>query len=363
MMKLKKLQQGAALLTAILITAVVAILASNIILNQHEWITQTGLADRQNNFQLIANRIQDWGHTAANIRSGTKDPSQLPAWPSFKKQMQGIQVMAKLSDGNTLYNINWLIYPTMDESFARLIHAVDPDVSLEDAFKDAVKLTSALQVSAGAKPSRTQIMQAPEKIDQIPVVGPVLSLLQFRAVNLIDPKIINKLLPYVSVLPADAGINITTGNKTVMQVLLKPSPNADNEWMAYLSCRNAFTRQHPGASAWASCLEQNDGKTFMTDLGASIENANSNDIQKNLSGNRYQQQTELDQQQQGNKPPFKIIIYRSNYAVLNATLNQTDLSSVIHGIFWMPNKVPPTQINSTKVNLFPKVTLVTYERS
>ena len=62
-----KQQKGAALLTAVLITAVVAILASNIILNQHEWIAQTGLADRQNNFQLVANRIQDWGYTASTM--------------------------------------------------------------------------------------------------------------------------------------------------------------------------------------------------------------------------------------------------------------------------------------------------------
>ena len=184
--------------------------------------------------------------------------------------MQGVQVVSSLTDGNTLYNINWLIYPSMDDSFARLIHSVDQQVSLVDAFKLAVTLTSALQMNGDTKPSRTQIVPAPQKIDNIPVVGPVLSLLQFRAIHLIDPTVIAKIAPYISVLPADAGINMTTGNKVVMHALLKPTQDEDTILMltyhvVYL-LRGVILMLALGIHVY-----QNDGQKFLDNFGVSSE--------------------------------------------------------------------------------------------
>gem|GEM_PF-6981737 len=361
----KQKQQGAALLTAILITAVVAILASNIILNQHQWIAQTGLADRQNKFNLVADRVSDWAHMAATIRSQTKNASQLPKWPAFNKSMQGINVKAQLVDANTLYNLNWLVDPKMDVSFARLILAVQPDIEPRKAFNMAQSVTATMQIAQGMAPSNQKQAKGPDAIVGVPVMGPLLSVLQLRTIKGFNAKLVAKLRPYVSVLPVKAGINITTGNKKVIKALLKPTQNEATQWMAYLSCRQAFAGQHPNATAWAACLQQNDGSDFLTDFAATspVISGSSNPQQINPPGQNNQDNSD-DQSDTKN-----IAVYRSNYAALSSVMVQTDLSSAIQAIYWLPNQVvngqqnQDSQVDGGPQQNHPRVTLVSYWRS
>lgn len=367
-------QQGAALLTAILITAVVAVLASNILLNQKQWIAQTGLADRQNHFNTIANRIQDWAFIAASMRSNTKDVTQLPpAWPSFAKTMQGVKVKAQLMDGNTLYNLNWLINPTMDASFARLIKAVDQNIDDKRAMFLAQSVTAAIQMSQGIRPSVSQKAKGPQDMAGVPVVGPFHALVQLKFIKGFTPKLIAALSPYVSILPVKAGINITTGNKLVMQALLKPTQDEPTEWMAYLSCRQAFASQHPKAAAWSACLQQNSGQNFLTNFGASNQLASDTNSSQQPVNDSQQTQQVNDQSSSGQS----LLVYRSNYAILRASMVQTDLSSQIMAAYWLPNKKTPNLPNAQnqreqqsyqqgfamRAPAQAKVTLVSYWRS
>lgn len=352
-------QQGAALLTAILITAVVAILASNILLNQKQWIAQTALADRQNNFQLVSHRLLDWGYTAATMRSQTKLANDLPKWPSFSKNMQNINVKTALKDGNRLYNLNWLVDPSMDESFARLILVVKPDMPPIQAYKLAASVTGAIQLSQSIKPSDTTKAKGPGNKAGVPVVGPFLSVTELKFIPGFNHSLIQQLKPLIAVLPVDAGINMTTGNKIVMRALLKPSTDAENEWMAYLSCRQSFQGRHPNKQAWQSCLQDDDGTKFLTNFGASSR------VQ---SSNKQNSQTSQDNEASASansNTHTHLMIYRSNYAVMNATMQEADLTSQLHAVFWLPNKpkVMRTSQNTNVVTQQVKVTLVSYWRS
>jgi type II secretory pathway component PulK len=362
----KSKQKGAALLTAILITSVVAVLASNIILNQHQWIAQAGLADRQNKFNITADRILDWAHTAATIRSQTKNPSQLPKWPAFQKNMKGIKVGAHLVDGNRLYNLNWLVDPKRDASFARLIQIVKPDIDPKKAYNLAQSVTAMIQMSQGIKPSNQTKAKGPEDSDGVPVVGPLHAALQLKYLKGFTPKLITALMAYTSVLPVKAGINITTGNEKVLKALLKPTQGEDSAWTAYLSCRQAFVSQHPNAAAWQACLQQNDGQDFLKNLGASDPVVINPNNQPSTTTNNSSNNSSDDQSQ-----PQSIIIYRSDYAMLQGMMVQTDLRSSIQAVYWMPNKKiikAPAQtrddmiFNQSNISK-PKVTLVSYWRS
>ena len=357
---IKKQEKGAALLTAILITSVVAVLASNILSNQQEWITQTGLADRQDRFNLTADRIVDWANTAATMRSQMVDPSQLPPWPSFEKTMQDITVKAQLSDGNTRYNLNWLVDPSMDSSFARVIEALKPDIDPKQALLLAQSVTATIQLSQGIKPTTQQKAKGADDRNGVPVVGPLHDLNQLNMIKGFSASLLVSLKPYLSVLPVKAGINITTGNLVVMKALLKPSQDQETLWMAYLSCRQSFASQQPNATAWQACLQQNDGQNFLMNFGAS-------DAPSTADSSNY---PNTNNPQNFNNTQFQsqqIMIYRSNYAWLNATMKQADLSSRIHAIYWLPNqKIAPASpwlVRNSWITNSLKVTLVSYWRS
>jgi type II secretory pathway component PulK len=361
-MSLQK-QKGAALLTAILITSVVAVLAANILTNQQEWINQTGLADRQDRFNLIADRILDWANTAASMRSGAQDPSQLPAWPSFEKTMQGIDVVAKLTDGNTRYNINWLVDPAMDNSFARLIQAVQPDMDPKKSVVLAQWVTAMIQQNQGIKPTMQTKAKGPDDRRGVPVIGPLHDKTQLLSLPGMTASLLSHLDAYISFLPVSAGINITTGDLVVIKALLKPSQDEDNLWMAYLSCRQSFTDQQPNANAWQACLQQNDGQNFLTNFGArdAVSTSDTSNAQSNSSQANSNNTPSSNQQ---------LLIYRSNYAVLRASMKQTDLTSTMSATYWLPNLKKQANSGNTAwlardsfYNSFTQVTLVGYWRN
>lgn len=376
MLHRKRKESGAALLTAVLITSVVAVLASSILLNQQQWIAQTGLADRQDAFNVVADRALDWGYTAATLRSQTKNMSQLPAaWPAFSKNMQGIHLQAQLADGNTLYNLNWLVDPARDASFARLILEVQEDMDPSQALQLAQAITASIQLSQGMKPSLTQTAKGPGDKGNVPVIGPLHDIVQLKFIKGFTPQLITTLKPYVSVLPIKAGINMTTGNEKVMRALLKPTEGEDSIWMAYMSCRQSFQGQHPNAAAWQACLQQNDGAEFLTNFGATTAVS---DTQSDASQNDQTQQNASDNSSNNSSESGgNILIYRSNYAVLSAQLQQTDLSSQLQAVYWLPNKSDANSDNNkpspqnnpyllrdgSLLQAQTKVTLVSYWRS
>jgi hypothetical protein len=295
--------------------------------------------------------------------------------------MQGVKVKAQLVDGNTLYNLNWLINPAMDASFARLIKAVDENIDNKKAMFLAQSVTAAIQISQGVRPSVSQKAKGPKDMGGVPVVGPFQALVQLKFIKGFTPKLIAALSHYVSILPVKAGINITTGNKLVMQALLKPTQDEPTEWMAYLSCRQAFARQHPKTAAWGACLQQNSGQNFLTNFGASNQVISATNNNQRLEGNpQSNQQVDDQSNDQANDQSGsgqKLLVYRSSYAILRASMQQTDLSSQIMAAYWLPNKEIPNLPNTQnqreqqsyqqgfamRTPTAAKVTLVSYWRS
>src|SRR3989338_2318325 len=126
--KVKKNSRGSALISALLITAIVAAIATVMAISQRILIRETQLVLNSDRAYLDLQGVNDWAVVTLTNDKALQN-AQLP--DSFPKIMpptnnyQGAKIRGKIIDAQGLFNINSLQSPNNEAYFVYLLEALD----------------------------------------------------------------------------------------------------------------------------------------------------------------------------------------------------------------------------------------------
>jgi len=216
-------QQGVVLITAILMVALIAGIASSLGLGQQLWLRQTeNLNDRA---QAESLRFSALGWTAMLLTRDARDnktdhlgelwAKQLPPLPA-----EGGLIAVTIRDAQGRFNLNNLVRngapSTADlELFRRLLQAHGFDPSLAEALLDWIDRDSDKR-PGGAEDADYLAGNPPYRAANQPLT----SIDELRLVRGFNAKIIETLRPDVSVLPEPTIINVNTATEAVLLAML-----------------------------------------------------------------------------------------------------------------------------------------------
>lgn len=240
-------QRGVALVTAMLIVAIVAALAASFALGQQVWLRQT-----QNLTDLArAERLQQGAVAAAaallarDARNGrTDDLTEDWARPIPPLPVDGALVHVAITDAQGRFNLNNLVQSGKGNTAAAAIgvfrnllalHDLPPD--LADAVLDWIDPDSIARPN-GAEDIDYLSLDAPYRAANQPLA----SVDELRLIKGFTPEIVEQLRPYVVALPAagQVPINVNTAPAPVLAALAGTSLAAA-EQLVEARERRAFT--------------------------------------------------------------------------------------------------------------------------
>lgn len=217
-------QRGIALITAMLVVAIVATVAAYLSMGQTLWMRQS-----ENTFAIaqadsvasgalaLATVLIAQDRNAATDHAGEIWAEPLPPFPVG----QG-SVTAEISDAQGRFNLNNLAAnPNNDDRkiFMALLDELGLDRALNEAVIDWVDTNSTVAGAAGAEDEYYLALPAPYRAANRPLA----SVDELRLVRGFDAEAVQALRPFVTVLPvSDARINANTAPPEVLAVLFTP---------------------------------------------------------------------------------------------------------------------------------------------
>ena len=221
-MKLRASQRGLALITAMLVVAIVATIAAYLSLGQQVWLRQVqNLVDRS---QANSMRHAALGFVGEFLRRqdtnsvdhlGEFWATGLPPFP-----YEGGVITAQITDAQSFFNLNSLVrsnnvasVPDRD-MFRRLLLSLKINQDLSEALIDWIDNdqnalpggAEDVEYLASTRPYRTA-NQLFTSIDEL------------RLVKGFEPEIVDQLRPYITVLPQATAINVNTADQKVLEAL------------------------------------------------------------------------------------------------------------------------------------------------
>lgn len=232
---LRDRQQGAALITAILIVAIASIIATSIYYDSFLYIKRSSNMLLSDQARLYSLGAEDW---AADIlmRDSEDDPARdhlgeewaaiLPPLPIDGGTLQG-----SLEDHQGRFNLNNLVTTGGEinepayEQFKRLLEATGQAVQLADRVVDWLDSNQEPMFPDGAEDSMYSSLRVPYKTAN----GPITSTSELFAVEGFDREIFLALAPYVTALPIGSKLNINTASAPVFYAIVPEISLGDAE--------------------------------------------------------------------------------------------------------------------------------------
>lgn len=222
-------QQGAALLSALMIMALCATLGVFLLLGQRLFIHQTTLANTSDRLTLALHGVQDWGIAA--IESG-QDIRKIKA---YHVNDSGIKISGMIYALGGRFNMNSLQNSKNISLFASLLKQVCPGQDGKDA------LMLALQVARwlGMLPETDKYYLSLHPAYR-PAGRPLVMLSELRLIKGMTAELYHALVsdvqPYITVLPnSSAQINVNYVSAPVLMSVLNIS---DAQARSIVACRN-----------------------------------------------------------------------------------------------------------------------------
>ncbi len=218
-----RLERGLALITAMLVVAIVATIAAYLSLGQEIWIRQTqNLADRSQ-----ADKVADGAlvlalqvlNAAAKDNKPTDDLTQNWARTLPPMPVENGTVTVVINDAQALFNLNSVCLNGVPSQpyigvFQRLLQSLGLDPTLTDALIDWIDPDSQPRPN-GAEDLYYLTLKPPYRTAN----QPLQSVDELRLVRGFDSKTVEKLAPYVAALPVQTPVNINTTNAVVLSAL------------------------------------------------------------------------------------------------------------------------------------------------
>lgn len=227
----RRRQEGVALVTAMLVVAIIATLAAFVASAQQVWLRQAqNLVDRAqaDELRIGALRFAAIALTEDAKNNKTDDLSEPWAKPLPPLPVEGGYVLIRAEDAQGRFNLNNVVSggspsPADIGVYQRLLIANDLDPRLSDALVDWIDADS--QVSAaGAEDIDYLSHDPPYRAANLPLS----SVDELRLVKGYTAEIVEKLRPFVTVLPVKTTINVNTASAPLLAAVLnQPTAQAD----------------------------------------------------------------------------------------------------------------------------------------
>lgn len=201
-------QKGAAIIIALFVVALVAAMALAMIIRLHVDLRRTDLILRADQAQLYAQGSVYWAIDQLSTNWKNQKPNQLVdklPLKSKQDQMNGYTISSTIYDAQTQFNINNLTSNDYLNNFVRLLYAALPDTGLEKINQ----LAAAARDWVGQS-STTEFENYYAKLNPPYRAAhrPMVSISELRLVKGFTKDIYNKVLPFVTALPAITPVNI-----------------------------------------------------------------------------------------------------------------------------------------------------------
>lgn len=219
--------RGAALLTVIMVTAVLAIVASAMLVSQHLSIYETGLVTQTSRWFHALQGMQNMVRQDVLLLALKKHKPPATFAKNYGQQtIDGVQVSGSVADAQGRFNINLLRQTANRPVFARLLQTLDHSL----AAKDAMALSIA--VSEWVMADKSGAGKAPHL--------PMALASELRLVPGISAAWMQKLAPFVIALPQKTKVNINAASAPVFYSLLNHKGIDMGDVKSVLQCRNAM---------------------------------------------------------------------------------------------------------------------------
>ncbi len=222
-------QKGVALITAVLVVALVTVLAVNMISRQQIDIRRTGNILNTETAYMYALGIESWGigillRDRGNNKIDTLDEDWAMTIPPI--DVDGGQVVGRIEDMQSRFNLNNLLDANGKRSepdykiFQRLLSALNLKPEIADKVFDWIDKDSDVN-NSGAEDYDYLGATPPYRTANTEMVSPS----ELRLISGIDAETYNALTPYISALPKRGNppeptkININTALAPVIQAL------------------------------------------------------------------------------------------------------------------------------------------------
>jgi len=185
----KQQQLGAALISALFVTALTAILATALMVSQHLLIRQASLVMNADTLYLDLQGVQNWAQViiAKNL--------DLQKTKSLNEKLYGAHVTGKIYAQGGLFNINSLAETKNQPRFIKLMRTLIPTMTAQQAGGIA-KAISAWLLPSQSDDYYTHLKppyRAPHRL--------ILNISELRAVRGVTASIFRTLRPYITALP------------------------------------------------------------------------------------------------------------------------------------------------------------------
>ena len=219
-------QQGVALITAVLIVAIVASVAAALSLGQQVWLRQMENINERAQANALRQAAANWAMAflARDARESKADhlgedwAKKLPPLPA-----EGALITLSAEDAQGRFNLNNLVrngQPSTPDIgvFQQLLRAEGLDVALIEPLIDWID-PDTQQRPGGAEDIEYLNLPSPHRTANQPLT----SIDELRLIKGFNSKVIERLRPYVVVLPQPTSINVNTALPAVLAALLGES--------------------------------------------------------------------------------------------------------------------------------------------
>ncbi len=220
----RRRQPGVALLTALLVTAIAAIVAATMASRQHLDIRRTQNVVQFDQAYLFALGVESWAKEilARDRRDNNVDhPGEVWATILPPIDVEGAMVSGWIEDQQGRFNLNNLVdaagapVALQVERFRRLLRVLGINEGLADAVIDWIDPDAEVRFPDGAEDPAYLEMEPPYRPANSPMVHPSELLL----VDGITPEIFATLLPHICTLPEQSAVNVNTATIPVLMSL------------------------------------------------------------------------------------------------------------------------------------------------
>jgi general secretion pathway protein K len=216
-------QTGVALITVLLITAVITIIVATMATQQSVDIRRTMNVLDRNQAYLLTLGAEAWAKRVLeeDLKQGNLD-YRLEDWAVSLPpiDVEGGTISGFIQDRNGCFNLNNLVEngvgrPDDINRFKRLLAALDLSPDLADAVVDWIDTDNQVSYPGGAESDYYARLETPYAIANRPLI----SSSELAAVKGMTPEALAKLRPQVCALPKRTRININTATPEVLMTL------------------------------------------------------------------------------------------------------------------------------------------------
>lgn len=224
-------QRGVALITVMLVVALATIAALAMASRQQLDVRRIASLLHGDQGYAYALGVENWASAILQRDRDDGDTDDLGEdWAQRIPPLPvpGGQIMGHIEDLQGRFNLNNLVKagavsPPHLEQFQRLLAALELDEQLAVAVVDWIDVDIDPQLPDGAEDSVYLAQDPPYRAANRPFT----SISELGLVQGFDAEVVNRLLPYISVLPKATPINVNTASAVVLRSLVEDLSDAD----------------------------------------------------------------------------------------------------------------------------------------